>query len=59
MRTYAQQKAALIRAEKLGGTAVLDECTRVVEEWNLNYWPDDWARWQRALDDNGMSHIRL
>jgi hypothetical protein len=36
---------------------VYDECKRTVAEWNSREapygygWPDDWARWQRALDD--------
>lgn len=62
VRTYAQQKAGLTRAAKRGYNAVLAECTRTVQEWNSQEWadahrvrrgawPDDWARWQRALDD--------
>lgn len=42
--------------------AVLAECKRTVAEWGSpewaaahrvrqGAWPDDWARWQRALDD--------
>ena len=42
--------------------AVSAECRRTVNEWNSDEWaeahrvrrgawPDDWARWQRALDD--------
>lgn len=27
-------------------------CKKAVAEWNAyGPWPDDWARWQRALDD--------
>lgn len=60
VRTFAQQKAALTRALKKSDPdkreqAVLEECRRVKEEWDTDefggYWPDDWARWQRALDD--------
>lgn len=52
MRSYASQKAALTRAIKTkDADIVLLECRRVVAEWNQSYWPDDWARWQRALDD--------
>lgn len=54
-RTYAGQKAALTRALKhsdpdLRRAAVEKECRRVLREWG-NAWPDDWSRWQRALDD--------
>lgn len=56
MRTYTQQKAALTRALKRQPAdrpiRVLGECRRTVAEWNeAGFWPDDWARWQRALDD--------
>ena len=53
-RTYAQQKAALTRAVKSGDTEkVRSECQRVKVEWGAA-WPDDWSRWQRALDDVGL-----
>lgn len=49
---YAAQKAALTRAINSGNPEkVRAACRKVVKEWNANYWPDDWARWQRALDD--------
>ena len=51
---YAAQKSALTRAVNTGDPErVEDACRKVVAEWNTpgNYWPDDWARWQRALDD--------
>lgn len=53
-RKYAQQKAALTRALKTGDTTrVVEECRRVKTEWEETGWPDDWSRWQRALDDVG------
>jgi hypothetical protein len=66
VRTFGQQKAALSRAERTMGdraAKVLAECKRTVAEWNSQEWadahhvrrgawPDDWARWQRALDDS-------
>lgn len=63
VRTFAQQKAGLTRAVKRGHEAVLAECKRTVAEWESaewatrygvrqGAWPDDWARWQRALDDS-------
>jgi len=51
MRTYAQQKAGLTRAKKAGRDALIAECRKVKAEWNASSWPDDWAAWQRALDD--------
>ena len=51
---YAAHKSALTRAVNTGDPErVKDACRKVVAEWNApgNYWPDDWARWQRALDD--------
>jgi hypothetical protein len=64
-RTYAQQKAALTRAlkapEGVRREKVVRETIRVVEEWNTpgsqggwgGQWPDDWSRWERALNDVG------
>ena len=54
-RSYSAQKAALTRALNredaiLRRTAVENECRRVKSEWG-EAWPDDWSRWQRALDD--------
>lgn len=54
-RTYAGQKAGLTRALNITDperrrTAVENECKRVKKEWGSAF-PDDWSRWQRALDD--------
>jgi len=52
--TYSAQKAALTRAINSGSRAkVLAACINAKNDWNSagGYWPDDWARWQRALDD--------
>lgn len=60
MRSYSQQKAALTRAMKSKNYAkVVAECERVITEWeNLPYgWPDDWHRWNIALED-AYSHVR-
>jgi hypothetical protein len=67
VRTFAQQKAGLTRAIKKAkatndGIHLERECFRTVAEWESEEWaqahrvrrgawPDDWARWQRALDD--------
>lgn len=46
-------KAALTRAIKSGDPdkvwMACDKAVRAWEEWGA--WPDDWSRWQRALDD--------
>lgn len=47
----------LAEAVKRAQALVIDECRRAVSEWNSREapyvygWPDDWSRWQRALDD--------
>lgn len=53
-RTYARQKAALTHAIRSKDYAkVIAECERVIAEWEtLPYgWPDDWHRWNIALED--------
>lgn len=64
--TFTRQKAALTRAvnkskrlaetgeTKLAMQVVEREVIKTVGEWNDGgyAWPDDWARWQRALDDS-------
>ena len=61
---YAAQKAALTRAVRSGDVEkIRTACRKAVAVWNApgNYWPDDWARWQRALDDAQpwFSHTRI
>lgn len=52
-------KAALTRAEKKGYAAVLTACKAAVVEWEAwGAWPDNWSRWQRALDDAAFTHSR-
>lgn len=52
-REFPKQKARLTRAINSGSRdRVLAEAQRVVREWDdIGAWPDDWARWQGALDD--------
>lgn len=52
-REFPKQKAALTRALKSGDYAKVVATTRkTIAEWNeTGAWPDDWAHWQRALDD--------
>ena len=52
------QKANLTRALNCTDSArrklaVIRTCTDTVREWQDagGVWPDDWSRWQRALDD--------
>ena len=49
-----RQRARLTRATRSGNpNAVVLACRDAVVEWNRpgSMWPDDWSRWQRALDD--------
>jgi hypothetical protein len=48
-----KQKARLTRAVNAKDKdGVLLACHDAVTEWDeIGAWPDDWARWQRALDD--------
>ncbi len=56
-RQFSAQKAALTRAQtafrRTGDAAPLRAAVeKAVAQWNADGpWPDDWARWQRALDD--------
>lgn len=57
-RTYRAQKAGLTRAVNSGEPErVRYECQRVVRfDWvrespHTPYWPDNWRRWARALED--------
>ena len=49
---YPKQKAALTRAVRTGDPEkVAAVCKKAVAEWNeIGAWPDEWSRWQRALD---------
>jgi len=52
---YTRQKAALTRAVNSGDAAKVEaQVIKTVGEWNDGHyaWPDDWHRWQRALDDS-------
>lgn len=54
---FPKQKARLTRALHMTEAiarqeAVLLACRDAVHEWDaIGAWPDDWSRWQRALDD--------
>lgn len=52
-REFPKQKAALTRALNSGHRdRVVLTCAATVKAWDeIGAWPDDWSRWQRALDD--------
>jgi hypothetical protein len=59
-----RQRARLTRATRSGNpNAVVLACRDAVVEWNRpgSMWPDDWSRWQRALDDatGSLGAVRL
>lgn len=47
------QRASLTRAVNSGDPErIARVCKAAVAEWtHLGAWPEDWANWQRALDD--------
>ena len=65
-REHPKQKAALTRAMKAftasGGvdnSAVVKACREAVRVWDeIGCWPDDWSRWQIALNDTEPWHSR-
>lgn len=52
-REFPKQKRALTMALKSGDYAkVVASCRKTIAEWNeTGCWPDNWAHWERALDD--------
>jgi hypothetical protein len=52
-RVWPKQKAALTRARKTGDPEkIAAVCKAAVAEWDaIGCWPDDWALFQRTLDD--------
>ena len=57
-----RQRAALTRAVNSGDPdRVVVACRNAVREWNAPnaIWPDDWTRWQRALDDTLPFNARV
>lgn len=53
-----QQKADLTRAVKTKDPEkVAAVCKTAIEAWDeCGAWPDDWSRWQRALNDSLPFH---
>lgn len=60
-REHKRQKAALTRAINSGDPRkVMNAARKAVREWNeIGAWPDDWSRWQRAIDDAYPAHQRI
>lgn len=52
-QVWPRQKAALTRAVNTGDPEkVAKVCKDAIEVWNeIGAWPDDWALFQRGLDD--------
>lgn len=51
-KMYRNQKAALTRAINSGDPEkVIAACKKAVDQWADSAWPDDWHRWQIALND--------
>jgi hypothetical protein len=56
---FTRQKSRLTRAQNTGSpVAVLDAIEKTLDEWSGKAWPDDWARWARALDDAYFTFVR-
>lgn len=52
-REHPKQKAALTRAIKTrDARKIMVVCVAAIRAWNeIGAWPDDWHRWQVALND--------
>jgi hypothetical protein len=59
-KLFVKHKGLLTRATKKGYPAVLAACTQFVRDFAAidAPWPDDWSRWQRALEDAAVKHHR-
>lgn len=56
---FTRQKSRLTRAQNTGDPlAVLVAVEKTLDEWSGKAWPDDWARWARALDDAYFAYVR-
>jgi hypothetical protein len=60
-KEFPKQKAALTRAKKSGDVErVKDVCRAAVSTWNeIGAWPDDWALFERTLNDMLPWHEQL
>lgn len=56
---FTRQKSRLTKAKNSGDPgAVLAAVETTLAEWSGKAWPDDWARWSRALDDAYYAYVR-
>lgn len=63
-KLWRKQKTALTRAiNRKDKAAIVLACKKAKDEWNQAgmAWPDEWSRWQRALDDalGWQNHVEL
>ena len=60
-KAFRQQKSALTRAVNSKDPAKIEAAVKkAVNEWSQwPAWPDDWHRWQIALDDSRPWYDRL
>ena len=60
-KQYRNQKAALTRAiNSKDQYKIKAAVTKAVREWQQwpGSWPDDWSRWQRALNDTEIGRYQ-
>lgn len=50
-QSYRAHKSALTRAKKVGPEKVALVCAAALQDFEDNGYPDDWHRWQVALQD--------
>lgn len=56
---FRNLKTRLTRAQNTGDhDKIIAECERALAIFDDKGWPDDWARWQRALDDAKFAKSR-
>lgn len=49
--TVKKHKAALTRAKKVSPHKVIDVCTKALEDFEKNGYPDCWHLWRQAKED--------
>lgn len=57
--TFRKHKAALTRAKKVGPEKIIEVCTKALDEFEDNGYPDSWHNWQRALEDAQLEIRRM
>ena len=60
MREHSRLKAQLTRAVNSGEYAKVERaCRDALKVWETSGWPDDWRRWERALNDLRPWHDQI